>query len=355
MLKAKIVLCLIILLSLILTFQNTYSAEEAKKAEKKNPKELVLRIKGASIDELQKLSFFELNILKNAVYASKGYEFAEDRPWLRQIFCVEAKREVKKAAEKRKKAEEATNDKKELPAATSAEAELNRLKQGTKKSDLVNLRKDAKFDLEAYAFPGLCREGGQIDEDQIQAVANIRVAIFKKIESLKSVQEIDKTLDNEFLKMPWDGVSLWVLGKTIPYKIIYMPSAHLSLRRELHGYNRMLQLIKNVEDFDPMELLGLYLSDVMFLRNVIEAKYGKEYPGVLGWEISQISGIAIKKKDYDPKQLPIQIQVKLQMLDEITQKILKSGINDVPASLRNKPIEFFKEEERNRNYGGGAC
>ena len=50
-----------------------------------------------------------------------------------------------------------------------------------------------------------------------------------------------------------------------------------------------------------MELLGLYLSDVMFLQKAIEVKYGKEYIGVLGWEISQITGITAKKKDYDPQ------------------------------------------------------
>ena len=54
---------------------------------KKDPRELVVRLKNASVEDIKKLSFFELNLLKNAVYASKGYKFADDRPWLNQIFC----------------------------------------------------------------------------------------------------------------------------------------------------------------------------------------------------------------------------------------------------------------------------
>ena len=250
------------------------------------------------------------------------------------------RREKSKKDKKRIEKADKIKKEKKLPETISAEADLSRLKQDAKHSNFDVIRKETKWDLEAYAFPGICKEGGQLEEEHKQAIANIRVAMYKKIESLKSVEEIDKALDNEFLKMPWNGASLWVLGKTIPYNT-YMPSGHLSLRRELHGYNRMLQLIRNVEEFDPMELLGLYLSDVMFLQKAIEVKYGKEYIGVLGWEISQITGITAKKKDYDPKTLPIQIQVKLQILDEITQKIIRSGINDIPASLRRKNLLNF--------------
>jgi hypothetical protein len=104
------------------------------------------------------------------------------------------------------------------------------------------------------------------------------------------------------------------------------------------------------EEFDAMEFLGLYVGDILFLRNVFEAKYGKSISGVLGWEIGQVIGITEKKADYNIQKLPLKIQVKIQMIDDILKKILESDLQDVPASLKKKPIDFREDP-----YRGGAC
>ena len=305
----------------------------AQDTQKKNPRELVLRIKSTSVDELKKRSFLELNFLKNAVYASKGYRFADDRLWLNEFFCgrtYTAKRSTVAAAS----------------AAIS--------------SWISKLKKETSWDLDGFAFPP-CKEGGAIDPDQMKALANIRVALFKKIESFGNIRAVDAALDAEFEKMPKEGNYFWVLGKPVSHDALSGPGRE-SIRRDVHGYNRMLYVIKNVQAFDAMELLGLYAGDMIFLRQAIEAKYGKQFSGVLGWEISQTIGVVESKKEYDPRKLPVEIQAKIQMLDAIIQNILRSDLDNIPAALKNKSVEFYKpepsEEEDSDNggsYGGAAC
>ncbi|MHB8845156.1 MAG: hypothetical protein ACYC7L_10470 [Nitrospirota bacterium] len=290
-------------------------------SQKKDPKELVIRIKNTSVEDLKKLSFLELNILKNAVYAAKGYKFADDRPWLNQIFCEQRYRKVKKSG---------------LAAGRAA-----------LESWASKLRGQAAWDLDAYEFPA-CKDAGVLDADQMRALANIRMALFKKIDSLGSIRAIDSTLDNEITGLQKQGDFVWILGKAVP-----MCTAEYCMqdntRRELHGYNRLLQLVKNVENFDAMELLGLYTGDILFIRSILEAKYGKPHEGVLSWEISQLVGVTERKAGYDPKKLPVNVQVLLQMLDDVVQKIVQSDLNDVPASFKGKTIEFLDP------YNGGAC
>jgi len=323
MLRRQAVAGLVSVIFFLVGAQYAYSEAKAPQSppQKKDAKELVLRIKNASVEELKKLSFLELNFLKNAVYASKGYRFADDRPWLNQIFCEQRWKGVKKKG------------------LSALQAKID--------SWTSQLRKDAPWNLDVYAFPS-CREGGELDQEQMKALANIRVALFKKIDSLGAIAAIDARLSDEIKRLPREGEFVWMLGKAVPL-CTAGGCVEQSVRRELHGYNRLLQLIKNTANFDAMELLGLYMGDILFVRYVIEAKYGRPFDSVLGWEISQIIGVTEKKADYDAKKLPVNIQVVLQLLDGIVQNILQSDLSDVPASLRGKKIEFFTP------YNGGAC
>lgn len=114
------------------------------------------------------------------------------------------------------------------------------------------------------------------------------------------------------------------------------------MRRDIHGFYRLIKLIDNFEDFDSMELLGLFAGDIIFLRNVIEAKYGKpfDYEDVLGWEISQMIGVTEKKKFYTTADLPLAVRDRIKLLDAVVNKIMRSDLNDIPASLRSRPVEF---------------
>jgi len=279
---------------------------------KKDPRELVLRLKNARVEELKNLSFLELNVLKNAVYASKGYKFADDRPWLNEMFCGKQKKIKKKPAK--------------VQASPNGNAELS------------SPVKENSWDLDAYAFPA-CNESGPLDEDQKKAIANTRVALFKKIESLGGIREVDRNLNLELHDFASKQGTAGLLGKRVSEEAL-LAFGDISLRRDLHGINRMLEIIKEGEDFDAMELLGLFMGDIVFLRNTIEAKHGKSFRGVQEWEISQIVGITEKKSNYDPKKLPAQVQQKLDLLEEIAVKIQRSGLNDIPAAFRNRPIEF---------------
>lgn len=285
-------------------------------AQKRDPRELVIRLKDTSIEDLKKLSFLELNLLKNAVFASKGYKFADDRPWLNEVFCGGAKKKAvkKKAA---KKPLEVVVGENRVPV-----------------TDMTG----SSWNLNAYAFPA-CRESGPLDEDQKKAIANTRVATMKKLESLGSIAEVDNTLNREVAPNgPYKGPVL-ILGKEISFNSL-LEFGYVSMRRDLHGLNRMLRIIKKPEDFDSMELLGLFMGDIIFLKNVIEAENGKSFPGVQGWEISQLIGVVEQKANYAVKTLPAEAQQRIQKLEDIAVKIQRSDLNDIPASLRSRPIEF---------------
>jgi hypothetical protein len=331
-LRAAVVVLTLLLLAPAISF----AADAPKLAAKRDPMELVRKIRDARVADLQKLSFFELNILKNAVFAAKGYKFAEDRQWLNTIFCNSYTEQT-------------------TVSANSALVPKRMMRQV----------EDTNWNLGTYNFPG-CFEGEAIDEDQMKAVANVRIALFKKIEKLGSMQNIDAAIADEYMKLKPSLESLVIMGRrthsvedTSEYSDDGEPHEFTindfsdrwreSILREVHGYNRMQQIIKSGGNFDAMELLGLYVGDIRFLSDMIEAQNGKQFQGVLGWEISQILGITETKADYDRSKLPVPVQVKLQLLEEIMQKIINSDLNDIPDSLQNKSIELIE------SYGSAAC
>lgn len=296
----------------------------AEASRTKDPRQLVIRLKNASLEDLKKLSFIELNTLKNAVYASKGYRFADDRPWLQELFCPEVK-------EARLASYRFGNDEEDGEGESAPHQP-----DGKELEWLASMRVQAKWNLNEYAFPG-CREGSQLDEDQKKALANIRIANFKKIAIINNMNEIDHAyLDREMSTKMYQHMHISILGKPLALSL-YQGRARESILRDVHGYAQLWNMISNVDkDFDAMELLGLYAGDIIFLRNIIEAKYGKPTSGVVGWEISQLIGIPEIKQNYDPKKLPIKIQLKLQVLDDVVLKIMNSDLNDVPKELKDQ-------------------
>ena len=288
----------------------------APHAQKRDPRELVIKLKNASVADLEKLSFLELNLLKNAVFASKGYKFADDRPWLNEVFCGGPKKIAKKKSAK-----------KTAPSA-----------QATESAAILSDLSGNPWNLNAYVFP-VCRESGPLDEDQKKAIANTRVATMKKLQTLGSIAEVDNTLNREVAPNGPSKGPVLILGKEISFNSL-LEFGYVSMRRDLHGMNRMLRIIKTPEDFDSMELLGLFMGDIIFLKNVIEAENGKSFPGVQGWEISQLIGVVEQKASYDVTALPVAAQRRIQQLEDIALKIQRSDLNDIPASLRSRPIEF---------------
>jgi hypothetical protein len=292
-------------------------------AQKKNPRELVLLIKNASIGDFQSFSLLELNLLKNAVFAARGYRFAEDRSWLNEVFCGTKKVKKAKKPAKKESSPHPVEGKAEAPA-----------QEGDR---LIPNMTTGYWHLNYYQFPA-CQEGPALDEDQKRAIANIRVALFKKIKALGSIRAVDAALDNDLNNRAGGGY-IYVLGKNISERSFQQYA--VSMRRDLHGIHRMLQIMKNPEEFDSMELLGLFMGDILFLRNAIEAKYGKPFSGVQGWEISQLIGVVEQNASYNVKTLPPEVLQRIQKLEDIASKIQRSDLNDIPAAFRNRPVEFI--------------
>lgn len=271
---------------------------------------LVQSIATADNQQLSKMTFFELNILKNAIYSAKGFKYADDRQWLNEYFYG------------------------------------NNSKLETNSSEL--------WDLSKYDFPSPV-SGAQFKTNPVmeKAIANIRVALFKKIKLLDNASTINLTITNnygnhyiKYTQLPngkWTGQYLRIFGRKIK---IHVGNYRESLSREAQGYRCLLDIIETKRDFDACELLGVYVGSVVMLKNIIEAQNGKIFDGIMGWEISQLAGITPSNAQYDENKLDEKTKMKLKVLETIIKKMTSSGIGDVPAQFKNQGItvDLYYEE-----------
>jgi hypothetical protein len=277
--------------------------ERAHALEEDGLAKLVKKIGATNNSELLALSFFELNILKNSIYSAKGYQYAGDRGWLDDYFYnpFHAQRDVK------------DDDKSKT-----------------------------KWDLSEYSFPEPQKDVVfQIDKDMEKAITNVRVALFKKVKSYKSLTDVDIEIKHEIASYQQEK-NQFIFGR----KISYISEFGDSIRREAHGYKCLMNLIDSDQSFDACELLGIYVGSVVLFKNILEAKNGKIFSGVSGWEISQIVGVTPQDTQYDPQKLPQKVKQKIQVLNSIIQKMTRSGIGDVPKDLKdsteNLSIQYYE-------------
>jgi hypothetical protein len=270
----------------------SFSALAPVPAQSSDLDSLVQSIASATTQDLSSLSFFELNILKNAIFSSKGFKYAKDRIWLFSYFYG-----------KKSKME------KHLPA---------------------------RWDLGKYDFPKPIK-GDQFATDSVmeKAIANVRVALYKKIRGFQNVQNADSALDREYqahctIKEFANGLEIF--GRKIGGGLQFKES----IKREIHGYRCILSIIDENRGFDACELLGVYVGSVAMLKSVIQAQNGKSFDGTLGWEISQLAGVTPKSEKYDESKLPDSVKSKIKLLDAVMQKIANSEIGDVPEQFRNR-------------------
>ena len=268
---------------------------------------LVNKIADAENQELSQLTFFEINILKNAIFSLSGYRYAGDRPWLYEYF-YNYKGEEKSSAE---------------------------------------------WDMSMYSFPHPDTvQEFKIDKKMKRAIANVRVALYNKIRSYKDINAIDRALENEYKNHG---------GKIFGRSIKTFKDFSESLQREIHGYNRIVSIIDNDSNFDACELLGVYMGSVVLLKNIIEAKNGKTFRSTLGWEISQLVGITPKQEQYDRNKLPDIVKSKLLILDTVIKKMKYSGMGDLPKEFKKDkmsiPVEDapYDEYEDNSMQYSAAC
>jgi hypothetical protein len=263
---------------------------------------LIQSIAAADNQQLSKLTFLELNILKNAIFSAKGFKYADDRTWLNEYFY-------------------------------GINIKIDSLKfQNQSKSDSLVLLEQS---IGVWNLPVMEK-----------AIANVRVALFKKIKSFNNSSSIDATISNDFGRHHFIAtrkVGLIIMGRVILH---YGGEYSSSLCREAQGYRCLLDIIETKRDFDACELLGVYVGSVVMLKNIIEAQNGKIFDGTMGWEISQLAGITPRNEHYDENNLDIKVKLKLILLDTIIKKMTNSGIGDVPAQFKNEGInvDLYYEE-----------
>lgn len=260
-------------------------------SQNKSPLDLIPQIAEANNQDLSKLTFFEINILKNAIYSAKGYKYADDRQWLYEYFYR-------------------PRSKTTVPGS-------------------------GPWDLSGYSFPDPASGVEfKFDPTMEKAIANIRVALYRKISSYPSVKEVDQAIDRDYNQHFQKGYFI-ILGR----KIIRPTQEYKeSIRREAHGYFNIAQLSQSDEAFDASELLGVYVGSVVLLKNIIEAKHGKIFDGITAWEITQRIGVTPQDQQYDEAKLPPEVKAKLQILDSVIKKISQSAIGDLPEQFKKGAI-----------------
>jgi len=255
---------------------------------------LVKKISNTPNAELVSMTFFELNILKNSVFSLQGYKYADDRKWLYSYFY--------------------TN------------------KDTTKTNE--------KWDLN-LKYPEPESVEFKFDDDMKKAVANVRIAMFNKIRSIGDINQIDELIDKEYNKH--NG---YIFGRKIKYESEFKES----IRREVHGYNRIITIIDTRSSFDASELMGVYIGSLVLLKQVIEAQNGKVQGGILGWEISQLTEITPSSNEYNVTKLPTAEKEKIMTINKVIEMVKNSGIGDIPDELKNKKIEMNEEELPDEYY-----
>jgi hypothetical protein len=288
-----------------------------------SPVEVIDQINKYSPEELSKLTFLELYILKNAILANKGYKFADDREALRYYFYLDS-------CWLRK------ND--------DDECKIKRQE--------IRCIDCPKFDLSLYKYPVVTHNDHYIQTSEMEhAFAKIRQAGFLKLKKISSTSALDKKFNDEISTfnrvqyVPESTKELIVFGRSfisLEYNF-FGPDVDntQSILRDLKGDWSLLGLIERFKqgdfDFDKAELLGLYLGNLDFLRKVIYSLSGKEFLEPLQ---SELSALGVTAKPMTLGNLSPSEQKAVNLLDEAMKALVSGEMSDLPPSFKESNLEI---------------
>ncbi len=292
-----------------------------------SPVEVIDQINKYSPEELSKLTFLELYILKNAILANKGYKFADDREALKDYFYKNYYCVLK------------NNDDGDYDG-----CKINR--QEIKCIDCP------KFDLSLYKYPVVTHNDHYIQTSEMEhAFAKIRQAGFLKLKKISSPSALDQKFNSEITTFDWRNYYVWekkliVFGRNFTNigSRSFGPDVvnnTQSILRDLKGDWSLLGLIERFKqgdfDFDKAELLGLYLGNLDFLRKVIYSLSGKEFLEPLQSELSALGATA---KPLTLGNLSPSAQKAVNLLDEAMKALVSGEMSDLPPRFKESNLEI---------------
>lgn len=298
--------------------------------------EVVALVNNAPDAALEKLNFVELYFLKNAVMANAGYSFAEDRPWLKAYFAVDAKIGLR-------------------PCKSKDNPETCRIMpicaQGCK-----------TFDLSQFDFPVVTKDFAfQMTPAMNSAMARIRQAQFKKLRTLSDGKQIQSKVDSDLKALPsFYGVQPddcefcdfgypFALGRPVtdtntgggysnePERNVFEESLVRDLKGDLSLISLIDQFKQDKYEFDLAELLGLYLGNLDLLRKVILARSGRTFEEPLKTELKQMG---VEAAGMSVGNLSAEAKEAIRKLDLAIDRLAKGQLNDLPESLKVKALDL---------------
>lgn len=279
--------------------------------------EVLNQINKYRAEDLSKLTFMELYVLKNAVLANKGYKFADDRSWLRDYFYGEYSIAMN------------------CGESESDEFSCNHHK-GIKCADCPT------FNLRLYTYPQV--QGNthfKQTQEMEQAFAKIRQAGLLKIRKFTSgsslLEEFNRQNQN-IQRYDWSGAE----SDGLTYQVFMRDlgsHAEYSIRRDLMGDFSLVNLLEQFKssnyDFDKAELLGLYLGNLDLLRKAILSLHGKEFPEPLK---SELAALGVTAKPMTVGNLSKPAEKALGYLDEAIKTLVHGNMSDLPESFKTNKL-----------------
>ncbi len=277
--------------------------------------------------KLDGFSFVELYFLKNAVLSAKGYEYAQDRPWLDGYFTP-----------------------REISGNTEYEVEerANLRKHCVQNCSVLNLRD--------YQFPKVTGNNEfKTTPDMERAFAKIRQAQLARIRKSATAVALSEAVRSDFKntdqyrdcgeEVGCFGTDVFIFGRKIsfpenPGRESETEPFVRSLIRDCIGDFSLLKLVDDIKsdryDFDQAELLGLYLGNLDLLRKVILARSGRTFDEPLKTEFIKMS---VAAPAMGAGNLSAPAKKALESLDVAIARLTKGDLGDLPKNFTESNLE----------------
>lgn len=327
----------------------------------RNAKELASMVAKMSPEDLKNLDPVELNFLKNAIFASHGYEFAADRWYLREYFYEDS------LAVQENSWERAGVFGSQGASPTVEVIQDMRWKGALDSAEQTACTASPAIDLRDLAFPPPGTLKFSMTRDMERAISVVMSAIFRRSADLKrsKIDFRDHLYFDEHSPQHglclfgrtsrpvfWmadsagtDGVSkVWF--QTEPGQRLDAEVINDAIRSELMGYSRLLDVLSEVHHgnfrLEQSDFLGFYLGSVDLFHSFLRMMSGEKVSETL---LPQLQTLRSLLKTSEPK-FPLSTENKAhlkRLMDLATlvgRKIAESSNGDLPDELKNKKIEL---------------
>lgn len=325
----------------------------------RNPQELVSMISKLSLEDLRRLDSVELNFLKNAVFASHGFDFADDRWYLTEYFYgdeyLHAKDLDSDGKEVWSRQVRASSDEN-----TRVELQRQRWTNALAAPERDKCASSLRMDLKEVVFPHPATIRFSMTREMKAALSVIMEAIFQRAATMGFLS-LDAA--EHLYTGPERLRGLCLLGRTTaailqpraedPKSLSYIHNGEESperlndaVRSELMAYAQMFEMLSDVHGgnfaFEQGDFLGFFLGSIDLFHAMLRQMAGESVPEEL---LPQTRAVRKRLRIPEPvfPMTPVnqaRLRQLIALVNVVGKSILASDIGDLPEELKAKKIEL---------------